>query len=100
MATVAQQQEQALYRWFCTEPRKRDRIMTGLDDLDANLRRQYEGAYGPFVSGEYAIGEQLRTRYATGTVLWSYRQPLHGLAYLIDDSSGWPLEVMAHEVQS
>jgi hypothetical protein len=74
--------------------------MSGLEHVSEHLVKQYTGAYGPFVSGDYAIGEQIKTPYTTGEVIWSYRAPLHGLTYVVDDATGWPTEVLANEVQA
>jgi hypothetical protein len=74
--------------------------MSGLESMDVKLIKQYTGIYGPFVSGDYAIGQQIKTPHTTGEVIWSYRAPLHGLTYVVDDSTGWPTEVLASEVQA
>ncbi len=71
--------------------------MTGLQDMDFNLRRQYTSAYGPFAAGDYAIGEQLRGAAIRGTVIWSYLGA-QGLTYVVDDTTGWPCEVLARSV--
>lgn len=73
--------------------------MTGLENLDPNVKRQFTGAYGPFVAGDYAIGDQVHTVGKSGEVVWSY-QAKRGLTYVIDDHSGWPAEVLARRVIS
>ncbi len=73
---------------------------TGLAKVNHPLRRLYEGAWGPFVAGDYAIGDQMTAPYCTGAVIWSYRQPLHGLTYVVDDSTGGPIEVPALQVRA
>jgi hypothetical protein len=73
--------------------------MSGLEHVSEHLVKQYTGIYGPFVSGDYAIGQELHGAGVQGDVIWSY-QSAHGLVYVIDDHSGWPVEIKAHEVQS
>jgi hypothetical protein len=73
--------------------------MTGLQGMDPELIRQYSGAYGPFVAGDYAIGEQIAGPGKSGEVIWSY-QSQKGLTYVVDDRSGWPTEVLARRVIS
>lgn len=74
--------------------------MTGLNNLDPKIRRQYEGLYGPFCSADYQIGEQVRTRNVQGVVIWSFRKSGTGPVTLVIDSGGWPVEIRANEVQS
>ena len=75
--------------------------MTGLENMDPKIRRQYESAYGPFAAGDYQIGQQLRAAGAQGEVIWSYHScDGRGLVYVVDDRSGWPVEVRASEVQA
>jgi hypothetical protein len=71
--------------------------MTGLQDMNPNLIRQYSSAFGAYVPGEYQIGEQIATSSTSGTVIWSYLGA-NGLTYVIDDNSGWPVEVQASQV--
>ncbi len=71
--------------------------MTGLQDMDPNLIRQYSGAYGAYVPGDYAIGERLHAAAIRGEVIWSYLGA-QGLTYVVDDHSGWPCEVLARSV--
>ncbi len=40
--------------------------MTGLENVDPKLRRQYESAYGPYCAGDYQIDQQLRSATVTG----------------------------------
>ena len=72
--------------------------MSDLSKMDPNLVKQYTGAYGPFVSGDYAIGQTLNAPGIQGEVIWSY-QGKNGLAYVIDDNSGFPVEIQANEVR-
>ncbi len=73
--------------------------MTGLENVDPKLRRQYESAYGPYCAGDYQIDQQLRSATVRGTVLWSFRKDGSGpLTYVVDDDSGWPAEVEASDV--
>jgi hypothetical protein len=66
--------------------------------MDPKIKRQYESAYGEFVSGDYAIGELVVTRYVAGEVIWSYRHAVQGLTYVVDNSSGFPVEVETSQV--
>jgi hypothetical protein len=74
--------------------------MTDLDNLDANVRRQYEGVYGEYVSGEHSIGQEITTaHHGGGVILWSYRDPeLQALVYVCDNGTGWPIEIKASNV--
>lgn len=75
--------------------------MTGLENMDPNLRRQYESAYDLFTPGDYQIGQQLRASGVQGKVIWSFHSSDgRGLVYVVDDSSGFPVEVKASEVQA
>jgi hypothetical protein len=79
--------------------RKRVDSMTGLENLDPKLRRQYESTYGPFVAGDYSIGQQVAAHGVGGEVIWSFRKNGTGpLTYVIDDGSGWPAEVETSDV--
>jgi hypothetical protein len=69
--------------------------------MDSKLMRQYSSAYGPFVAGDYQIGQELRSAAVRGTVIWSFRKNGTGpLTYVIDDGTGFPAEVEASEVQA
>jgi len=74
--------------------------MTGLQGMDAKLIRQYSSAYGPFVSGDYAIGDTIAVPGISGEVIWSYQSP-QGLVYVVDDTfGGFPVEVKASEAKA
>ena len=91
----------AIYTHLHTTYNKAERnlhIMTGLQDMDAKLIRQYSSAYGSFASGDYAIGDTIAVPGTSGEVIWSY-QSAQGLVYVVDDdSSGFPTEVLANQV--
>jgi hypothetical protein len=75
--------------------------MTGLEGMDPKSRREYTGAYGPFGAGDYQIGQQLRAPGVIGEVIWSFHScDGRGLVYVVDDASGFPVEVRASEVQA
>jgi hypothetical protein len=67
--------------------------MGDLDKLDPNVKRQYAGAYGPFVSGDYGIGSEIP---GLGEVIWSY-QTKEGLTYVCT-GDGFPQEILASEI--
>jgi hypothetical protein len=67
--------------------------VAGIENVEPNIRRQYTGAYGPFVAGDYQIGQQLRAAAICGEVIWSYSAPGRGLVYVVDENSGWPAEI-------
>ena len=73
--------------------------MSDLEKLDPNLVRQYTGAYGPFQAGDYRIGDTVKAPGVSGEVIWSYRSAGKGLVYVVDDSSGFPVEIAANEVR-
>lgn len=65
------------------------------------LSKQYTGAYGPFYQGEHNIGDTVAVPGTSGEILWSYRSEGTGpLTYVIDDNSGFPIEVLAADVYS
>jgi hypothetical protein len=71
-----------------------------LFNVDPQLRRQDEAAYGPFCSADHQIGDQVKAPGVQGEIIWSYRKDGTGpVTYVIDDKSGWPVEVKANEVQ-
>lgn len=75
--------------------------MTGLQDMDAKLIRQYSSAYGTFASGDYAIGDTIAASSASGEVIWSFHScDGRGLVYVVDDESGFPVEVKASEAKA
>lgn len=72
--------------------------MSDVEKLDPKLRRQYTGAYGAFVPGDYAIGDTISVPGQSGEVLWSFMSA-EGLKYVVDDNTGgFPVEVKANEV--
>ncbi len=74
--------------------------MMELFNVDPQLRRQYEGAYGPFCSADHKIGDQVKAPGVQGEIIWSFRKNGTGpVTYVIDNSTGWPVEVLAREVQ-
>jgi hypothetical protein len=73
--------------------------MSGLEHMDLKLIQQYTGLYGPFVSGDYAIGDTIAVPGTSGEVVWSY-QSERGLVYVVDDASGFPVEVKASEAKA
>ena len=75
--------------------------MTGLENMDPKLRREYADAYGPFAAGDYQVGQHLRAAGVVGEVIWSYHScDGRGLVYVVDDNSGFPVEVKASEMQA
>ncbi len=67
--------------------------------ISEQLQRQYESAYGAYVPGEYAIGDQVAAHGVSGEIIWSYRPGGNGpLHFVIDDNSGFPVEVLASDV--
>ncbi len=72
---------------------------TGLVKVNPKLRHLYEGAWGPFIVGDYRIGEMIVAPGTSGEVVWSY-QTEKGLVYAIDNNSGWPVGVLASQVVS
>jgi hypothetical protein len=75
--------------------------MTGLENMDLKLIKQYTDAYGPFASGDYPVGSTIAVPGTSGEVIWSFHScDGRGLVYVVDDSSGFPVEVRANEVQS
>ncbi len=75
--------------------------MSGLEHMDLKLIKQYTGVYGPFGAGDYQIGQQLRAPGVIGEVIWSFHScDGRGLVYVVDDNSGFPVEVRAGEAQA
>jgi hypothetical protein len=75
--------------------------MTGLRDMDPKLIRQYSSAYGTFASGDYAIGDTIAVPGTSGEVIWSFHScDGRGLVYVVDDNSGFPVEVKASEAKA
>ncbi len=61
--------------------------------------RQYQQLYGAYVAGEFSIGDQVKTPEGEeGEVIWSYRDRAGRHMYVIDDGSGFPVEIAANEV--
>jgi hypothetical protein len=74
--------------------------MSGLEHVSEQLVKQYTGAYGPFASGDYAIGDTIAVPGTSGEVIWSYQSP-QGLVYVVDDTfGGFPVEVKASEANA
>ena len=67
----------------------------------SDKEQQYTQIFGPYVKGEYSIGDVI-TYYdagesVTGVVVWSFvNDNLH--TYAIDPGHGLPVEVEAHEL--
>jgi hypothetical protein len=75
--------------------------MSGLERMDLKLIQQYTGLYGPFVSGDYAIGDRIAVPGTSGEVIWCYHScDGRGLVYVVDDNSGFPVEVKASEAKA
>ncbi len=72
---------------------------TGLVKVNPKLRRLYEGTWGPFVAGDYRIGETVAAPGTSGEVVWSY-QTEKGLVYVIDNNTGRPVGVLASQISS
>lgn len=72
--------------------------MSDLDHMSKALQQQYTGAYGPFVSGDYAPGQTVSTPSTSGEIIWSY-QSRKGVVYVVDDGSGFPVECLARDVR-
>ena len=70
----------------------------GIEATQHWLQEKKAVYYGPFVSGDYHLGQSIHAPYTTGRVIWSYRAPLRGLTYVVDDGTSWPTEIGAHEV--
>lgn len=65
----------------------------------SDLQRQYTGAYGAFVAGDYSIGDTVAVPGTSGEIIWSYRPGGNGpLTYVVDDGSGFPVECLASDV--
>jgi len=73
--------------------------VSDLENLDPTLKRQYTGAYGEFQAGDYSIGDTIKAPGIAGEVIWSYRSAKKGLVYVVDDNSGFPVEIAANEVR-
>ncbi len=74
--------------------------MMELFNVDPKIRRQYTGAYGPFCSADHKIGDPLKAPGVQGEIIWSFRKGGTGpVTYVVDDHSGWPVEVLARMVQ-
>jgi hypothetical protein len=72
--------------------------VSDLEKIPQHLQKQYAGAYGPFVPGDYGIGDTISVPGQSGEVLWSF-QSAEGLKYVVDDNTGgFPVEVKANEV--
>ena len=72
--------------------------MSDLQKVPASVQKQYAGLYGAFVSGDYGIGDTVSVPGTTGEVIWSFASA-SGLTYVVDDKSGFPVEVKAYEVR-
>jgi hypothetical protein len=67
------------------------------------LYRQYSQEYGELaLTGEYQIGEkvQFHVSEAKGIVAWKHHDQKRGLLYIVEDSSGFPFQIPAHEIVS
>jgi hypothetical protein len=71
--------------------------MSGYEKMSDHLKLQHTSAYGPYVAGDYSIGDTLAVPGTSGTVVWSF-QSERGLCYCIDDHNGLPTVVRANEV--
>ncbi len=72
----------------------------GIEATQHWLQEKKAVYYGPFVKGDYHLGQQIHASYTTGRVIWSYRAPLRGLTYVVDDGTSWPTEILAQEVEA
>lgn len=72
-----------------------EQVMSDLQKVPASVQKQYTGAYGAFVPGDYGIGDQIP---GLGEVIWSYRTK-EGLTYVCSDG-GFPQEILASEVKA
>lgn len=73
--------------------------MSDLEKISVQLQRQYSGLYGQFQSGDYPVGSIISVPGTTGEVIWSFRSA-SGLTYVVDDNSGFPVEIKAYEVKA
>lgn len=70
-----------------------------MTETKAELARQYSAAYGPFAAGEHQIGQRARAHSTSGEIVWSFRKDGQGpVTYVLDDGSGWPVEVEAASI--
>ena len=81
--------ESAVFDWTHDE---------GIEATQHWLQEKKAVYYGPLVKGDYQLGQSLHAPYTTGRVIWSYRAPLRGLTYVVDDGTSWPTEIVANEV--
>jgi hypothetical protein len=73
--------------------------VSDLEKIDPQLKRQYVEAYGEYYPGEYRIGDTVAVPGTSGEIIWSYRPGENGpLTYVVDDQSGFPIEVLAADV--
>ncbi|GHO51505.1 hypothetical protein [Ktedonospora formicarum] len=66
-----------------------------------NLYSQYRQAYGELAeAGKFRVGENVLFDDGAdlGEIIWKYINPQGILTYVLDDSSGFPVEVAATEV--
>src|SRR6266699_775819 len=87
----------------------------GLDNevLRERQRAQFSALFGPYVSGDYRIGDKIRVRLRpqppedefSGVILWSYgpgETPVshrhHPLTYVVDAGRGMPVLVHPTEI--
>ncbi|GCF09992.1 hypothetical protein [Dictyobacter arantiisoli] len=69
--------------------------------LRLQMYRQYSRTYGALTpQGEYQINERVTfgDGRAKGIVAWKYVDQGRGLIYILEDSSGFPFEMAAHEI--
>jgi len=65
--------------------------------MNEQIKRQYEGVYGPFANGDYAIGDQLGDGIDHGEIIWSYLAS--GRMTYVIVSAGFPVEIPASDVK-
>ncbi|MBO0777258.1 MAG: hypothetical protein J2P37_00320 [Ktedonobacteraceae bacterium] len=70
------------------------------DPQDHRLAQQYTQLYGPFVKGDYEIGDMLYFDEGAhrGVVIWSYVRSNGRTYYVVDAGHGIPLEIERREV--
>jgi len=67
-----------------------------MTETQERLARQYTSAYGPYVAGDYQIGQQATAPGVSGEIVWSFRKDGRGpVTYVLYDGVNWPVEVEA-----
>lgn len=63
--------------------------------------QQYAEIFGPFRPGDYSIGDTITfdSGQSSGTVIWSFvNEENERFFYVVDDGSGFPVEIERNEV--